>query len=83
MQSGADQELVGLTEENKGITTIIGPFFLLHTAFIILLDARVLRGPVAESLVSAASLGYYLLYSLMRWVCPALASPGLHGSHSP
>jgi hypothetical protein len=66
--AGADQELVGISAEAKEIETIAGTYFILHTAILILLDARVIHGPMWESLVSAASLGFYLLYMFFRSV---------------
>jgi hypothetical protein len=68
LAAGANEELVGLMDEHRRVKQGIGVYFTLHTAFIILLDARVIRGPMAESLVSAASIGYYILYLFVRSV---------------
>jgi hypothetical protein len=67
LAAGAYDELAGLTEEHKRVKNLIGGYFCFHTTFAILLDARVIRGPVAESLVSAAAIGYYILYSQVGW----------------
>jgi hypothetical protein len=87
MAAGADRELVGMIVEVKDIERIIAPYFPLHLVGILLLDTRVLKGPVAESLVSTAALGHYILHVLVRsvdgrWSAGALFLPSRRPRHS-
>jgi hypothetical protein len=66
--AGADQELVGINAELNEHRTFLGTYFFVNLSGLILLDTRVIRGPVWESFVSSSSLGFYLLYSIVRWV---------------
>jgi hypothetical protein len=68
LAAGADQELVGILDEAKELGTFVGTYYFLNTVAIILLDARVLHGPMAESLINASSLGFYILFIFVRSV---------------